>query len=154
MFTSEMIQLAHQIKRSSDKTWSESLKSVYALCKQNVELSVLLQGSTLSSSVFGSWGRVNTNNLRLHFLLLSKAYDCFDKGRSIAMFRIANILYSHRSMDYMTFKSCKYVGSSVLAEVEDYFMASASGNPTQRQITVGEENPEYLKVASLPSWSF
>lgn len=149
-----MIQLAHQIKRSSDKTWSESLKSVYALCKQNVELSVLLQGSTLSSSVYGEWGRVNTNNLRLHFLLLSKAYACFDKGRSIAMYRVASILYSHQNMNYMTFKSCKYVGSSVLAEVEAYFMASATATPTQRQIEVGEENPDYLKVASLPVWSF
>lgn len=153
-FTADLNKAAWKIKKAQGLTWGESLR----LAMKVMDLPE--QGVFAKTSVFGTWTRASMDLVAGHFWGLSKAYaELEDKGRSIAMHRVAKTFYHAISLceevTLTTLASEKFFGESVMAEIVDYFTASAHAGHTPRTIAlVNQGAVQYRNNVRHAQWQF
>lgn len=152
-FTSELNRLAHRVKKLLGLSWGESLK---------IALKVIpFLGGPLSSrtSVFMSWKHENIGAIAGHFWGLAKAYEeVGDKGRSFAFKKISTRLYSYRdNLEYVDLRilaNQKRVGSSVINEIIDFWIASHLDGYTPRSKELLPQAPIYSQLVEKSEWTY
>lgn len=153
-FTSNLNKTAWALKKKLNITWGDALRMAIRLGD------LPTAPATSDSSVFGEWKPENHGRVAGHFWGLGKAYDEIgDKGRSIAMTRVAKTFYAMRDqMETATFKGLlneKFFGKSVMEEVIEFFAASGYGTITPRSRTLIEAGAtEYASRLIAPAWTF
>ena len=152
--TSEINKLAHQIHQEFELPWGIAFRLT-------LRLKTTPYDDVLSpTSVFGNWMPSNTLRLAGHFWGLSKGYaEIFDKGRSIAMQRVADKLYAaYECQGRLSFSELifqKWVSESVMGEVVDFFASSYMGDLTERSTTIIQQGADrYEDLIKSPRWEF
>jgi hypothetical protein len=155
LFDSDTMKLAHQIRRTHNLTWGESLR----LAIKTVNLPE--QGVQHPHSIFGLWSPFSVNAVAGHFYGLSKAYDeVGDAGRAIAFKKVSSTLYgafeNHEQITLSTLMHKKFFKESVLTEIVDYFVASAGAGFTPRTVSLITERGAtmYGRKVRRAEWHF
>lgn len=161
LFTSELNQLAHRIRRENDISWGESLRFAIQLVKINTSA---IPFAMRSSSVFGNWTLNSQRALAGHFWALRAMYRHLgDLGRAKAFECVSSQLYA-ASDEGVTLRfryalTTKGWGDAVLAELLDYFVCGTLGTPlftdhTDRVMDLlVRTNSKHTRV-NLPYWTF
>jgi len=153
-FTADLNKTAWQIKKSQGLTWGESLRLAMKV------MDLPSQGVFANTSVFGTWTRASMDLVAGHFWGLSKAYaELGDKGRSIAMHRVSKVMYHALAMceevTLTTLSREKFFGESVMAEIVDFFTASAHAGFTPRTVALVEQGAvQYRNNVRHAQWQF
>lgn len=161
LFTSELNQLAHMIRRENDLSWGESLRFAIRLVKINTSA---VPFAMRSSSIFGNWTLKSQRALAGHFWALRIMYrQVGDLGRAKAFERISSQLYAASdegvALNFKYALTTKGWGDAVLAELLDYFVCGALGTPfftdhTDRVMDLLiRTNTNHTRV-DLPYWIF
>lgn len=161
LFTSELNQLAHMIRRENDLSWGEALRLAIQLVKINTSA---VPFAMRSSSIFGTWTLQTQYGLAGHFWALRVMYrQLGDEGRAKAFERVSSQLYAATEVGAaLNFKYALTTsgwGESVIAELLDYFVCGALGTPlftdhTDRVMDLLIRTDTHHERVRMPNWNF
>lgn len=152
IFTSGLNKLAWKIKKSQNISWGAAFRMA-------MELSTVPEVDA-GSTVLGTWTPQAHRAVAGHFWGLHKAYsEIGDKGRSIAMCKVAKTLFAmweeHADVTFYQLIRTKGIKESIALEIIDFYASSYHGIPTARsKDLINRGATTYMNQIILPRWTF
>ena len=154
LFSSDFSKLMWFIKRKLNVTQKEAYRLAVESLKLGYDARLLS-----AQSIFDTWSPVNARAVAGHLWGLHKAYrESGDKGRSIAFYRASKLVYdalaSGESINPACVLNTKFVRTSLVNEVIDFYLAGHTNGYTPRTLALVEQAPEYRNNVHRALWHY